>query len=218
MTSIKQMLESVFSGKLNESKDSFKNVISEKIAAKLKAKKQEMYKSSCNETTLDENKLADVMDTVRHHIGPVTKDSNISAELKAKAAKEVSKEHGISSTAANKFVGDYCKSCNERYDSDLDANKNGKLDADDFKKLRAKKKEKECDHECKEALDIDSELDSILDEARFEKGEDIGKPNTGKDTGFKNLADKAAKEYGSKESGKKVAGAILKKILAKKGK
>ena len=49
-----------------------------------------------------------------------------------------------------------------------------------------------------------------LDEARFKKGEDIGKPNTGKNTGFKNLANKAAKEYGSKE-----AGAVLNKILTK---
>ena len=37
----------------------------------------------------------------------------------------------------------------ERYDKDLDANKNGKIDADDFKKLRAKKKSKEC-HTCDE--------------------------------------------------------------------
>jgi hypothetical protein len=150
MSSIKQMLESVFSGNLTESKDAFKNILSEKIASKLKEKKKTVH-STCSEEAVE-----------------------------------------------------------ERYDADLDANKNGKLDADDFKKLRAKKKSKECHSDCNEEME--------LDEARFKKGEDIGKPNTSKDTGFKNLATKAGKEYGSKEAGKRVAGSILKKILANKSK
>lgn len=41
----------------------------------------------------------------------------------------------------------------ERYDSDLDANKNGKLDSDDFKRLRNKKKKSDCNE--------DSQLDEI---------------------------------------------------------
>ena len=52
-----------------------------------------------------------------------------------------------------------------------------------------------------------------IDEARFEKGEDIGK----KGPGFKKVAAAAAKKYGSKEAGKKVAGAILQKVLKKEG-
>lgn len=56
--------------------------------------------------------------------------------------------------------------------------------------------------------------EEALDEQRFYKGEDIGKPGLG----FKKVAAKAAEEYGSKEAGKRVAGAVLKKILAKKGK
>ena len=51
-----------------------------------------------------------------------------------------------------------------------------------------------------------------LDEARFEKGEDIGK----KGPGFAKIAKSAEKQYGSKEAGQKVAGAILKKVVAKK--
>ena len=51
-----------------------------------------------------------------------------------------------------------------------------------------------------------------LDEARFEKGTDIGKPGAG----FAKVAKAASKEYGSKEAGQKVAGAILKKVMAKK--
>ena len=50
-----------------------------------------------------------------------------------------------------------------------------------------------------------------LDEARFEKGEDVGKPGKG----FAKIAKSAAKQYGSKEAGQKVAGAILKKVVAK---
>ena len=57
-----------------------------------------------------------------------------------------------------------------------------------------------------------------MEEAKYSyaaarRGENIGKKGPG--TGFKNLAKKAAKEYGSEESGKRVAGAILAKIRAK---
>ena len=58
--------------------------------------------------------------------------------------------------------------------------------------------------------------DKMVDEARFKKGTDIGKKNTGKDTGFKELEKKAAKQYGSKEIGAKVAGKKLQQILSKK--
>jgi hypothetical protein len=50
-----------------------------------------------------------------------------------------------------------------------------------------------------------------LDEARFKKGTDIGKPGHG----FAKIEKAAEKEYGSKEAGQKVAGAILKKVLNK---
>lgn len=63
------------------------------------------------------------------------------------------------------------------------------------------------------AENIVSDLfDDNLDEARFEKGTDIGK----KGPGFKKVVATASKEYGSKEAGQKVAGAILKKVLNKK--
>jgi len=50
-----------------------------------------------------------------------------------------------------------------------------------------------------------------MEEARFEKGEDVGKPGKG----FAKIAKSAAKQYGSKEAGQKVAGAILKKVVNK---
>jgi hypothetical protein len=50
-----------------------------------------------------------------------------------------------------------------------------------------------------------------LDEARFKKGTDIGKPGHG----FAKIEKAAEKEYGSKEAGQRVAGSILKKVLNK---
>jgi len=53
--------------------------------------------------------------------------------------------------------------------------------------------------------------EKMVDEARFKKGTDIGKPGKG----FEKIEKKAAKQYGSEEAGKKVAGAILKKVVKK---
>jgi len=50
-----------------------------------------------------------------------------------------------------------------------------------------------------------------LDEARFKKGEDVG----AKGKNFAKIEKSAAKHYGSEEAGKKVAGAILKKVVKK---
>ena len=50
-----------------------------------------------------------------------------------------------------------------------------------------------------------------MDEARYKKGTDIGK----KGKGFKKIEKSAAKKYHSKEAGKRVAGAILKKVVKK---
>jgi len=57
------------------------------------------------------------------------------------------------------------------------------------------------------------EEDESMYEARFEKGEDVG----GKGFEFKDIAKKASKQYGSEEAGKRVAGAIMKKVLNKEG-
>jgi len=60
----------------------------------------------------------------------------------------------------------------------------------------------------------EKEYNEKLEEARFKKGTDIGK----KGKGFAKVAKAAAKEYGSKEAGQKVAGAILKKVVKNKPK
>lgn len=58
---------------------------------------------------------------------------------------------------------------------------------------------------------IKEEIITTLKEERFKKGTDIGK----KGKGFAKVAKTAGKEYDSKEAGKRVAGAILKKVLEK---
>ena len=81
------------------------------------------------------------------------------------------------------------------------------------KKEPKEKKEKATAHEKGETKGEEKEEHKKeMDEARFKKGEDIGKPGAG----FKKVAKAAEKEYGSKEAGQKVAGAILKKVVAKK--
>ena len=87
------------------------------------------------------------------------------------------------------------------------------------KKEPKEKKEKKTKHEKGESkaeekeehAKEDKKKSKELDEARFEKGEDVGKPGKG----FAKVAKAAAKQYGSKEAGQKVAGAILKKVVAK---
>ena len=58
---------------------------------------------------------------------------------------------------------------------------------------------------------MDEKKKEEVEEARFPKGTDIGK----KGKGFEKIAKSAAKRYGSEEAGKKVAGAILKKVVKK---
>lgn len=47
---------------------------------------------------------------------------------------------------------------------------------------------------------------------KAKKGMDMGKKNNGKTTGFKAVAKKAGKEFGSAAQGKKVAGAVFKNM------
>jgi len=81
------------------------------------------------------------------------------------------------------------------------------------KKEPKEKKEKKTAHEKGETKEEEKEEHKDdMKEARFEKGEDVGE----KGKNFAKIAKSAAKQYGSKEAGQKVAGAILKKVVAKK--
>ena len=64
----------------------------------------------------------------------------------------------------------------------------------------------------KEMMGLTSEKkEKVVDEARFKKGTDVGE----KGKNFAKIEKAAAKRYGSEEAGKKVAGAILKKVVKK---
>ena len=91
----------------------------------------------------------------------------------------------------------------------LDKNNNGKIDSQDFKILRSKKKEVK---EEKPSAGLSKEKKSAVVK-KAKAGEDIGK----KGKGFEKIADKAAKKYGSKEKGKKVAAAAMWKSVQREG-
>jgi hypothetical protein len=101
----------------------------------------------------------------------------------------------------------------------IDKNHNGKIDAQDFKILKGQKT-KTCAHCGKEMSNCSCD-DSHLGESKpsaglskEKKSEVVKKAKSGGDIGkkgkgFEKLANKAAKEYGSKEAGKKVAAAAM---------
>ena len=100
------MLSLMISGNVNESKDLVKSILADKISLRLQEEKIKIASFK-----IDENKIADIMDTVRYNIGPIAKGSTITKALKDKTAKEVAKEHGLLAKHATKFVNDYCSSC-----------------------------------------------------------------------------------------------------------
>jgi hypothetical protein len=111
----------------------------------------------------------------------------------------------------------------------LDKNHNGKIDGQDFKILKGQKdKTKTCDgcgKEMSKCTCDEKHLEETKPSAGLTKkeksdvvkkakhGGDIGK----KGKGFEKLADKAAKEYGSKEKGQKVAAAAMWKNVQREG-
>lgn len=106
----------------------------------------------------------------------------------------------------------------------LDVDKDGKLEKSDFAKLRASKGVKEAAKPDFLDMDKDGNKKEPMKKAIADKkvkeatggysakdaraGKDLGKP--GKN--FAKIAAKAGKEYGSKERGEKVAGAVLAKL------
>jgi predicted transcriptional regulator len=92
----------------------------------------------------------------------------------------------------------------------LDKNHNGKIDGQDFKILQGQKKKEVSEEKPSAGLSKEKKSEVVK---KAKKGGDIG--NKGK--GFEKLASKAAKEYGSKEKGEKVAAASMWKNIKKEG-
>jgi hypothetical protein len=84
---------------------------------------------------------------------------------------------------------------------------------DDEEEMKKGKKSKKSEEDEEDEEDDDDDLKEASYSAKAARvGKDIGKP--GKQ--FEKIAKSAAKRYGSKESGEKVAGAVLAKLRAKK--
>lgn len=131
----------------------------------------------------------------------MTKSRQEAAAEQQKIA-EASASKYTSFTKTNTYKGDLSEALVGNQHK-IDKNKNNKIDAEDFKLLKGKKEKEE----------KEEKGETEMKEARFEKGEDVGEP--GKN--FAKIAKKAAAKYGSKEAGQRVAGAVLKKVLAKEG-
>ena len=88
-------------------------------------------------------------------------------------------------------------------------------DDEDEKEMKKGKKSKKSEEDDE---DEEGEDEEELEEASYSAkaaraGKDIGKPGKA----FAKIAKSAAKRYGSKERGEKVAGAVLAKLRAKRG-
>ena len=149
------------------------------------------------------NEEVKVGDTVSPNYGP--NKGKKTKVTRVHPNKSVDTEHGYHSPSAydhhaNEEVANEALKGNQHK---IDANKNGKIDAHDFKMLRGKKK----------GMKEEVELDEASYSAKMARaGKDIGKPGKM----FSKIATKAARKYG-KERGAKIAGAVLAK-LRKKGK
>lgn len=119
---------------------------------------------------------------------------------KDKAEEDV---YGAGFAAGEKAAKEKYKKLAEAYKALKEASKDDDLENDDLENTTSN------DDAYSKAFDAME--DDKLDEARFKKGTDIGKPGKG----FEKVAKAAEKQYGSKEAGQKVAGSILKKVLNK---
>lgn len=158
------------------------------------------------ETQMEEHLNETVLDLIDH----IDSGDNIAAEatlnniLQQRAAEVLDAlKVEVASTMFNTQECAECEEKNEEVTNEalkggqhkIDANKNGKIDAHDFKLLRGKKK----------GMKEEVELDEASYSAKKAPGKTFGK-----------VAKMASRKYG-KERGAKIAGAVLAK-LRKKGK
>jgi hypothetical protein len=85
---------------------------------------------------------------------------------------------------------------------------------EDEKEMKKGKKSKKSEEDDEDEEEDEEELEEASYSAKAARaGKDIGKPGKA----FAKIAKSAAKRYGSKERGEKVAGAVLAKLRAKRG-
>lgn len=169
------------------------------IIAEAKAKKDDKKADKKKEPKLPKSsgKLMDLKKEIAYL-------KEMSSQLQSTGLNEVEQVTEVEFANLQKFVSELAKV------KEAGADLKKKLD-DEIKSIEEKIKAEKA--KIKEMIGMVSKEEE-LEEARFKKGEDVGKPGKG----FEKIAKSAAKRYGSEEAGKKVAGAILKKVVAKEKK
>ena len=201
------LIDHIDSGDAMEAEKAFNNILQSRVGELLDAYKQDVATNMFNTEECadceEQNEEVKVGDTVSPNYGP--NKGKKTKVTRVHPNKSVDTEHGYHSPGAydhhaNEEVANEALKGNQHK---IDANKNGKIDAHDFKLLRGKKK----------GMKEEVELDEASYSAKMARaGKDIGKPGKM----FSKIATKAARKYG-KERGAKIAGAVLAK-LRKKGK
>jgi hypothetical protein len=169
------------------------------IIAEAKAKKDDKKADKKKELKLPKSsgKLMDLKKEIAYL-------KEMSSQLQSTGLNEVEQVTEVEFANLQKFVSELAKV------KEAGADLKKKLD-DEIKSIEEKIKAEKA--KIKEMIGMVSKEEE-LEEARFKKGEDVGKPGKG----FEKIAKSAAKRYDSEEAGKKVAGAILKKVVAKEKK
>jgi hypothetical protein len=171
------------------------------IIAEAKAKKDDKKADKKKEPKLPKSsgKLMDLKKEIAYL-------KEMSSQLQSTGLNEVEQDTKVEFANLQKFVSELAKV------KEAGADLKKKLD-DEIKSIEEKIKAEKA--KIKEMIGLAEPKTGMgeekVKEARFKKGEDIGKPGKG----FEKIKKSAAKRYGSEEAGKKVAGAILKKVVKK---
>ena len=201
------LIDHIDSGDNIAAEATLNNILQQRAAEVLDALKVEVASTMFNTQECadceEQNEEVKVGDTVSPNYGP--NKGKKTKVTRVHPNKSVDTEHGYHSPGAydhhaNEEVTNEALKGNQHK---IDANKNGKIDAHDFKLLRGKKKG------MKEEVELD---EASYSAKKARAGKDIGKPGKM----FGKIAKKASRKYG-KERGAKIAGAVLAK-LRKKGK
>jgi hypothetical protein len=174
------------------------------VIAEAKAKKDDKKADKKKEPKLPKSsgKLMDLKKEIAYL-------KEMSSQLQATGLNEVEQDTKVEFANLQKFVSELAKV------KEAGADLKKKLD-DEIKSIEEKIKAEK--GKIKEMIGLAEPKTGMgeekVEEARFKKGTDIGK----KGKGFEKIEKAATKQYGSKEAGKKVAGAILKKVVAKEKK
>lgn len=168
-----------------------------------------VHVSKLKKSLKEEFSMANLNENIRQLVSHIVSGNNIDAQntftdilgIKVSQTLDTLKPE----VAQNMFATESCEECNEEV-----------LSQEEFDALSEEEQAEYEPIEIDGEEEIDFEDEEELDEAAYSAksaraGKDIGKPGKM----FSKIAKSAAKKYGSKERGMKVAGAVLKKLRMK---